>query len=135
MLQFAQFGPILLLAPWTGAAADRFDRRRLLLTTQAAQTALTGALAALSFSGAATEQVVLGFSFVLGILTALALPAQQALLASLVDRDDLPSAVALNSMTYNVARAVGPSLSWMCLSTSAAAVGSRMGLVKNEPAL
>ncbi|HEY7148026.1 MAG TPA: MFS transporter [Gaiellaceae bacterium] len=110
VLQFAQFGPILLLAPWTGAAADRFDRRRLLLTTQAAQTALTGGLAALAFAGLAGEEVVLGFSFALGILTALALPAQQALLASLVDRDDLPSAVALNSMTYNVARAVGPSL-------------------------
>ena len=78
MLQFAQFGPILLLAPWTGAAADRFDRRRLLLVTQAAQTALTAALAALAFGGLATEQVVLGFSFLLGILTPHALPAQHA---------------------------------------------------------
>ncbi len=110
VLQFAQFGPILLLAPWTGAAADRFDRRRLLLATQAAQTTLSAVLAVFAFAGLATEHVVLGFSFVLGILTALALPAQQALIASLVDRDDLPSAVALNSMTYNVARAVGPSL-------------------------
>jgi len=110
VLQFAQFGPVLFLAPWTGAAADRFDRRRLLLATQAAQTTLTAVLAGFAFFGAATVEVVLGFSFVLGILTALALPAQQALIASLVDRDDLPSAVALNSMTYNVARAVGPSL-------------------------
>jgi MFS family permease len=110
VLQFAQFGPVLFLAPWTGAAADRFNRRRLLLTTQAAQTALTAVLAGFAFAGLATEGVVLGFSFVLGVLTALALPAQQALIASLVDRDDLPSAVALNSMTYNVARAVGPSL-------------------------
>ena len=47
VLQFAQFGPILLLAPWTGAAADRFNRRRLLLTTQAAQTTLTAVLAGL----------------------------------------------------------------------------------------
>jgi MFS family permease len=110
VLQFAQFGPILLLAPWTGGAADRFDRRRLLLTTQAAQTTLTAALAGLAFGGLATEQVVLGFAFVLGVLTAFALPAQQALIASLVEREDLPSAVALNSMTYNLARAVGPSL-------------------------
>jgi MFS family permease len=110
VLQFAQFGPILLLAPWTGSAADRFDRRRLLLTTQAAQTTLTAVLAGLAFGGLATEQVVLGFAFVLGVLTAFALPAQQALIASLVEREDLPSAVALNSMTYNLARAVGPSL-------------------------
>jgi MFS family permease len=110
VLQFAQFGPILLLAPWTGSAADRFDRRHLLLTTQTAQTCLTATLAGLAFAGAATEEVVLGFAFGLGVLTAFALPAQQALLASLVEREDLPSAVALNSMTYNLARAVGPSL-------------------------
>jgi MFS family permease len=110
VLQFAQFGPILLLAPWTGSAADRFDRRRLLLTTQAAQTTFTATLAALAFAGHATEEVVLSFAVVLGVLTAIALPAQQALLASLVERDDLPSAVALNSMTYNLARAVGPSV-------------------------
>ena len=79
VLQFAQFGPILLLAPWTGSAADRFDRRKLLLATQAAQTTLTATLAGLAFAGAATEYVVLGFAFALGILTALALPAQQAL--------------------------------------------------------
>jgi MFS family permease len=107
VLQFAQFGPILLLAPWTGSAADRFDRRRLLLITQAAQTTLTATLAGLAFAGAATEYVVLGFALLLGVLTAFALPAQQALLASLVERDDLPSAVALNSMTYNLARAFG----------------------------
>lgn len=110
VLQFAQFGPILLLAPWTGSAADRFDRRRLLLTVQSAQTGLAALLAVLAFAGQANEYVVLGIAFPMGVLIALGLPAQQALIASLVDRDDLPSAVALNSMTYNLARAIGPSL-------------------------
>jgi MFS family permease len=109
VLQFAQFGPILLLAPWTGSAADRFDRRRLLLVVQTAQTALAALLAGLAYAGRADEAVVLAFALAMGVLTAFALPAQQALLASLVERDDLPSAVALNSMTYNLARAVGPS--------------------------
>jgi MFS family permease len=117
VLQVAQFGPILLLAPWTGSAADRFDRRRLLLTTQVAQTTLTAVLAGLAFAGLATEEVVLGFAVPLGVLTALALPAQQALIASLVERDDLPSAVALNSMTYNLARAVGPSLAALVIDS------------------
>jgi MFS family permease len=116
VLQFAQFGPILLLAPWTGSAADRFDRRKLLITTQAAQAVLTASLAGLAFAGAATEEVVLGFAFALGILTAFALPAQLALLASLVEREDLPSAVALNAMTYNLARAIGPSLAALVIS-------------------
>jgi MFS family permease len=115
VLQFAQFGPILLLAPWTGSAADRFDRRKLLLTTQSGQIALTALLAGIAFAGQATEYVVLGFAFVLGTLTAFALPAQQALLASLVSRDDLPSAVGLNSMTYNLARAIGPSLAALAI--------------------
>jgi MFS family permease len=109
VLQFAQFGPILLLAPWTGSAADRFDRRRLLLVVQTAQTALAALLAGLAYAGRADETVVLTIALAMGVATALALPAQQALLASLVERDDLPSAVALNSMTYNLARAVGPS--------------------------
>jgi MFS family permease len=116
VLQFAQFGPILLLAPWTGSAADRFDRRKLLLATQSGQIVLTATLAALAFAGAATEYVVLGFASVLGVLTAIALPAQQALLASLVSREDLPSAVGLNSLTYNLARAVGPSLAALVIN-------------------
>jgi MFS family permease len=110
VLQFATFGPILLLAPWTGSAADRFDRRRLLLTVQTAQTGLAALLAALAFAGAANEWVVLAIAFPSGVLIALGLPAQQALIASLVSREDLPSAVALNSMTYNLARAIGPIL-------------------------
>jgi MFS family permease len=110
VLQFATFGPILLLAPWTGSAADRFDRRRLLLTVQSGQTALAALLAVLAFAGKADEYVVLAIAFPMGVLTAVGLPAQLALLASLVSRDDLPSAVALNSMTYNLARAIGPSL-------------------------
>jgi MFS family permease len=133
VLQFAQFGPILLLAPWTGSAADRFDRRRLLLTTQATQTTLTAILAALAFGGLATEEVVLGFAFALGVLTAFALPAQQALLASLVERDDLPSAVALNSMTYNLARAVGPSLAALVIGTFGVAAAFAVNSISYVP--
>lgn len=133
VLQFAQFGPILLLAPWTGSAADRFDRRKLLLTTQAAQTTLTAILAGLAFAGEATEYVVLGFAFALGILTALALPAQQALIASLVERHDLPSAVALNSMTYNLARAIGPSLAALVIGRFGVAMAFAVNSISYVP--
>ena len=74
-------------------------------------------LAGLAFGGLATEHVVLGFAFALGVLTAFALPAQQALIASLVERDDLPAAVALNSMTYNLARAIGPILAALVIDS------------------
>ncbi|HZU20466.1 MAG TPA: MFS transporter [Gaiellaceae bacterium] len=109
VLNFCQFVPILLLSPWAGGLADRFDRRRLLLATQIAATALAAALAALAWSGHATEWVVIGFSAALGVVSALSLPAQQSLITALVEEEDVPQAVALNSMTFNLARAIGPA--------------------------
>ena len=116
MLSFAQFAPTLFLAPWTGSAADRFDRRRLLLVSQPGAAALSATLALLTQLDLATAALVIAFAFGQGVATAFSTPAQQALFVSLVARDDVPSAVALNSMTFNIARAVGPA-------TAAAAVG------------
>ena len=101
--------PVLVLSPWAGSIADRLDRKRLLLITQVAATALGGTLAALAFDGRATEWVVIGFSGALGVTSAFAVPSQQALIAALVEEPDVPQAVALNSMTFNLARAVGPA--------------------------
>ena len=101
--------PVLVLSPWAGGLADRVDRRKLLLATQLTSTALTAVLAGLAWDGAATEWVVIGFSGALGIVSALSIPAQQSLIAALVDEEDVPQAVALNSMTFNLARAIGPA--------------------------
>lgn len=111
---------MLVLAPWAGSLADRFDRKRLLLVTQVAALLLSATLALLAAEGLATEWVVIALSFGLGLSTAFAVPAQQALIASLVPEDDVPQAVALNSMTFNLARAVGPA--------SAAAVIALLGI-------
>src|SRR3954470_18266418 len=59
VLQFANFVPVLLLAPWGGSAADRFDRKRLLMLTQVAATVVGGALAALTFAGQASVPLVM----------------------------------------------------------------------------
>jgi MFS family permease len=120
VLNFCQFTPVLLLSPWAGSLADRVDRRRLLLCTQLASTALSATLAALAWGGAASVWVVIGLSAALGVATAVGVPAQQALIASLVDEEDVPQAVALNSMTFNLARAIGPA--------SAAAVIATLGI-------
>ena len=112
VLNFCQFVPVLLLAPWAGSAADRFDKRRLLLATQVCATALSGILAVLAWSHLAGSAVVILFSLALGVTSAYSAPASQALIAWLVPAHELPSAVALNSMTYNLARAVGPALAW-----------------------
>ena len=110
VLQFATFVPILLLAPWAGSAADRFDRRRLVLVSQLVATTLSAALAVLAWAGLAPVWVVIVCSLGLGVVSAFSAPASQALIADLVPRSQLQSAVALNSMTYNLARAVGPAL-------------------------
>jgi MFS family permease len=109
VLNFCQFVPVLVLSPWAGSLADRADRRRLLLVTQLAATALSAALAGIAWGGLASAWVVILFSVALGVTSAFAAPAQLALVASLVEEEDVPQAVALNSMTFNLARAVGPA--------------------------
>ena len=109
VLNFAQFVPSLVLSPWAGALADRVDRRKLVLATQIGASALSWALALVAWRGDATEWVVIGFAALIGTVLALSQPAQMALVPSLVPREDVSKAVALNSATFNVARAVGPT--------------------------
>lgn len=115
VLQFGNFVPVLLLSPWGGSAADRFDRKRLLLATQVAATLVSGALAVATFEGHASVGVVMVCAVLLGIVSAFSSPAGMALPSDLVERQDLQAAVALNSMTYNLARAVGPTLAGICV--------------------
>jgi MFS family permease len=110
VLNFCNFVPILVLAPWAGSAADRFDRRRVIVVTQLGSTVLTTLLAVLAWSGRAPVSVVVVCALGLGVGSAFSAPASQALISELVPRSELQSAVALNSMTYNLARAVGPAL-------------------------
>lgn len=100
---------MLVLSPWAGALADRADRRRLLIGTQSAAALLSGTLAALAWSGRASEWTVIAFAAALGSVVALSQPAQLALVASLVPREAVAQAVALNSVTFNLARAAGPT--------------------------
>jgi MFS family permease len=117
VLAFSQFIPVLVLAPWAGRAADRFDRRRLVITVQGIAAALAALVAALAWAGSATAPVVIAISAGLGVTMAFSVPSASALLASLVDRRDLPTAVGLNSMTYNLARAAGPALAGVTVAT------------------
>src|SRR5207249_5776842 len=93
LLNFCQFAPVLLLAPWTGSAADRFNRRRLLLIAQATAAGLAATLSLVAWSGAAEAWVVIAFALGLGVTSAISIPPQQALLASLVEPPELPTAV------------------------------------------
>ena len=117
VLNFCQFVPILVLVPWTGRAADRFDRKRLLLVTQPLAAALSGLLALLAWGGLASPAVVIADAAALGVTSAFSAPTQQALVTSLVEPHDIPSAVGLNSMTFNIARAAGPTLATVTVAT------------------
>ena len=117
VVNFAQFAAILFLAPVAGSAADRFDRKRLLIATQLVAVALTALLALVTAADLATSPVIIFFALAIGVTTALATPAMQALVPSLVTRDALPSAIALTAVTFNLSRAVGPVLGVLVVST------------------
>jgi MFS family permease len=117
VLNFCNFVPVLLLAPWAGSAADRFDRRKLLLVTQLGSTLVSAGLAVLAWAGLARVWVVIACAVILGIGSAFAAPTSSALISDLVPREHLGSAVALNSMTFNLARAIGPALAAISVRT------------------
>ncbi|MDB6050135.1 MAG: transporter [Pseudomonas sp.] len=105
-----QFGPMLLLLPLTGLAADRLDRRKLLLTTQACMAVLALGLGLLTVAGWAELWSVYVFALLLGCVTAFDAPARQTFVAELVGDEDLSNAVALNSTSFNAARMIGPAI-------------------------
>jgi MFS family permease len=108
VVNFAQFAALLVLVPWTGAAADRFDRKRLIITTQVAAGVVTGVLTILSAIGWATTPVVIVCAAMLGVTAAFAVPAFRSMLPQIVSERNLGRAVNLDSVAVNVARALGP---------------------------
>lgn len=105
-----QFGPQLLLMPLSGVMADVFNKRILLMWTQALQGALALGLGFMLIAGVAELWHVYGFALGLGIVTAIDAPARQAFVGEMVQDADLPNAVALNSMSFQTARLIGPAV-------------------------
>lgn len=109
-----QFGAEFFIAPWAGSMSDRFDRRRLLITGQLIQLVSTGVLTAwvllAGVDGLPGPWPIYLTTLGLGIGAAISGPAGRALVPALVDPVDLDAAVALNSVPYTIARAVGPAL-------------------------
>lgn len=108
VINFAQFAGVLFLAPWTGAVADRYDHRRMMVLTQSTQAVLTGTLALLELTGHGGVGLVILLGLLLGVAYAVANPVQKALLPALVDRGDLHRAVSLESAGVNLSKALGP---------------------------
>ena len=102
--------PVLVFALLSGAVADIFDRRVLMLVAQGLALTASVVMAVLAYSDVITPWTLLALTFLLGCATALHGPSWQASVGEQVPREDLPSAVALNSMGFNAARAVGPAV-------------------------
>jgi len=111
-----QFGPPLLLLPLTGYAADHWDRRKLLMATQAVSGVLALGLGLLVLSGAVQLWHVYGFALLLGCVTAFDAPVRQTFVSDLVSDADLANAVALNSASFNAARMVGPAVAGLLIA-------------------
>jgi predicted MFS family arabinose efflux permease len=115
---FSQFVGVIVLIPWTGTAADRFDRRSLLLVTQGAASAIAGMLTATVMIGQATTPIVIAFVLAIGLVQAFTFPALQAIVPDLVPRDQVGTAIALKSLTHNLARGVGPATATLVIATA-----------------
>ena len=111
-----QFGPALVLLPFTGFAADHFDRRKVLLATQSAQGILALILGLLTVTGWVQLWHVYVFALLLGCVTAFDAPARQTFVAELVSDALLSNAVALNSTSFNAARMIGPALAGLLIA-------------------
>jgi MFS family permease len=114
---FAQFIPAMVLGPIAGSIADRFDRRRILLCTQSAMAVAALALWAVWASGVRSLAPILVLVSLAGVLAGLNIPSWQAFVNDLVPREDLLSAVTLNSLQFNAARAFGPAIAGVLLAT------------------
>jgi MFS family permease len=109
--------PILLLTLIGGVVADRYDRRRLLLTSQYVQMTAAFILAALVYANVVRIWHVLALSVLTGLAQAFGGPAYQSLLPSLVGKEDVPNAIAFNSIQFNLARVIGPLIAGAALAT------------------
>ncbi|MFC6662064.1 MFS transporter [Deinococcus multiflagellatus] len=106
----AQFTPSLLLSLFAGAVVDRVPRRRVLLSTQITLLLTALALAVTTHLNLVTLPLVMVIAFVGGVANAFDMPARQSMVVDFVPRSDVPNAVALNSLSFNVSRTLGQAL-------------------------
>lgn len=115
-VRFAALAPIFVLALVGGDWADRADRRKILLGTQATAMLLAFALAALCLTGTVQVWHIVALATLLGITSALDVPTRQSFLSDMVPKDDLPNAIGLHSSMFHLARVVGPTAAGVVLA-------------------
>jgi predicted MFS family arabinose efflux permease len=114
--QFAADFPLIAFMLVGGAVADRVDRRRILLTSQHVQMALAVVLGVLYATGRLGIAAILLVAFLTGLAQSQSAPTYQAVITSLVPPPQIPNAVALNSLQFNLSRAIGPAIAAVVLA-------------------
>jgi MFS family permease len=122
LVQTATSLPVLLVGLPAGAMADMVDRRRMLIFTQSWMLAAAALLGVLTLAGGIGPWGLLALTFALGLGAAMNGPGWAATMPELVPREELPAVVALNSVGFNIARAVGPALGGLVMAASNAGV-------------
>lgn len=120
LVQASMTLPIMLFSLMAGAISDNFDRRRLMLVAQLFLLTVSVALTLFAYLGLVTPWLLLTFTFLVGCGIAFNGPAWQSLVGEMVPRHDLPAAIALNSMGFNIARSVGPALGGLIVAAAGA---------------
>lgn len=121
LVQASTVLPFMLLSLWAGAVADNLDRRKVMLVAQSFMLCVSAGLALFAWGGWLSPWLLLTFTFMIGCGTAVAGPAWQASVGDIVPREQLPSAVALNSMAFNTARTAGPAIGGAIVAAAGAA--------------
>ena len=110
IIAFCSLAPSVLISPFAGAIVDRVDRVHLTVVTQWVTVAHALILAGLTYRGLIQIEIIAALEVVLGVSSTFAQPARQSLVPGMVPRSELPGAVALNSLTFNLSRSVGPGI-------------------------
>lgn len=108
--------PILLFSIFAGAIADNYDRRRVMMTAQVGMLLVSAVLAVLTWLDLMSPFLLLAFTFMMGMGNSLNSPAWQASVRQQVGLADLPQAISLNTIAFNLARSVGPALGGVLIS-------------------
>ncbi|MFT3895784.1 MAG: MFS transporter [Anaerolineales bacterium] len=121
LVAFASAIPVLIVSPWAGVIVDRVSRQKLLMLTQSGAMIPAFILAALTFYNIVQEWHVIVLAALLGVVSAFDAPARQAFVPEMVGKEDMPNAIALNSMMFNSARVIGPAVAGLVLAAVGAA--------------
>jgi MFS family permease len=116
VVSFASYMPIVLVALFAGVVVDHVDRRRLIIGAQILLMLSAFVLAALTFTGVVRVEYVIILAALNGLVSSFEMPGRQAFVVEMVGREDLPNAIAMNSMIFNGARMIGPAVAGLSIA-------------------